>query len=143
MTSDADIDAVFRAALAARRHAYAPYSNYPVGAAILAEGGAVFAGCNVENVSFPVGTCAEAGAVAAMVAGGARRIVDMVVVAGGDALVAPCGACRQRMIEFAAPDALVRLARPDGIARTCRIADLLPLAFGPGALTPLAAEPPA
>lgn len=134
MTSDSEIEALFRAALAARLHAYAPYSDYPVGAAILAEGGGIFAGCNVENASFPVGTCAEAGAIAAMIAGGASRIVDMVVVAGGDELVAPCGACRQRMMEFAGEGALVRLARPDGIARSCRIADLLPLAFGPGAM---------
>ncbi|WP_375459369.1 cytidine deaminase [uncultured Enterovirga sp.] len=134
MPQHSQIETAFRAALAARRHAYAPYSGYAVGAALLTDDGAIFAGCNVENASYPVGTCAEAGAIAAMVAGGARRISAMVVVADGDELVAPCGACRQRMMEFADPEAVVHFARPGGIERSCDMADLLPMAFGPGAL---------
>ncbi len=118
------------AACAARRHAYAPYSGFPVGAALLAEDGRVFAGCNVENAAYPVGTCAEAGAIAAMVAGGSRRFAAMLVVADGPEVVAPCGACRQRMVEFAAGGALVHAARPGRIEWTCRVGDLLPGAFG-------------
>lgn len=103
-----------------------------MGAALAAEDGRIFAGCNVENASYPVGTCAEAGAIAAMAAGGGRRIAAILVVAFGPELVAPCGACRQRIREFAADDTPVHLAGPDGIGQTVRIGDLLPLAFGPG-----------
>ena len=122
---------LLEAARSARDRAYAPYSGYPVGAAILAEDGLVYAGCNVENAAYPVGTCAEAGALAAMVAGGGRRIREMLVVAGGAELVAPCGACRQRIREFAADDVAVHLAGPDGIGRSVTVVDMLPLAFGP------------
>ena len=131
---DDQIARLLDAALNARANAYAPYSGYAVGAAILAEDGRVFAGCNVENAAYPVGTCAEAGALAALVAAGAGRIAAVLVVAGGAALIAPCGACRQRIREFAADDAPVYLARPGGIGQTVRVADLLPHAFGPDSL---------
>lgn len=124
------------AALAARAHAYAPYSGYAVGAAVLAEDGRVFAGCNVENAAYPVGSCAEAGAISAMVAAGGRRVAAVLVVASGPELVAPCGACRQRLREFAADDVPVHLASPDGIGHTARLAELLPRAFGPNILYP-------
>ena len=120
--------------MAARRLAYAPYSNFLVGAALLSEDGRVFAGCNVENAAYPVGTCAEAGAIAAMVAGGARRLVAILVVGEGPEPLAPCGACRQRIAEFAARDAVVHLAGSRGVATTVSVADLLPHAFGPHAL---------
>lgn len=136
--SEADL---LEAARAARDLAYAPYSRFRVGAAILAGDGRVYAGCNVENASYPVGTCAEAGAVAAMVAGGARRILAILVVGSGPEPLAPCGACRQRIVEFAAPDAPVHLAGPDGIARTVAAADLLPSAFGARDLAALRSEP--
>ena len=126
-----DPDRLLAAARAAREAAYAPYSRYRVGAALLSEDGRVFAGCNVENAAYPVGTCAEAGAIAAMAAGGARSIRAILVVADGPELVAPCGACRQRIREFAGDDAPVYLAGPDGIGHTLRAADLLPFAFGP------------
>jgi cytidine deaminase len=131
MTTAPDIDALFAAALAARERAYAPYSGYRVGAALADESGRVFAGCNVENAAYPVGTCAEAGAIAAMAAGGGRRIATILVVADGPALVAPCGACRQRIREFARDDAHVHLADPGGVRRTATLGELLPLAFGP------------
>jgi cytidine deaminase len=118
-------------ALAARARAYAPYSKYRVGAALLADDGRVYAGCNVENAAYPVGTCAEAGAIAAMVAGGGRRIAAIVVVAEGPTLVAPCGACRQRIREFAADDTPVHLADPGGRSLTLSVAELLPHGFGP------------
>ena len=128
---DTALDELFRAALAARNSAYAPYSGYQVGAALRDETGRIHAGCNVENAAYPVGTCAEAGAIAAMAAGGGRRIGSMVVVADGAALVAPCGACRQRIREFAADEIPVHLADLNGIGRTLSVAELLPHAFGP------------
>lgn len=122
---------LFETASRARANAYAPYSRFPVGAAILAEDGEIYSGCNVENASFPVGTCAEAGAIAAMIAGGSRRLVDILVLGGSDAEgLAPCGACRQHIVEFATPGARVFCAAPTGIGRTIEVADLLPHGFG-------------
>jgi cytidine deaminase len=125
------LDALFRAALACRERAYAPYSGYPVGAALRDEAGRISTGCNVENAAFPVGTCAEAGAIAAMVAAGGRRVTAILVVADGPALVAPCGACRQRIREFGSDETPVHLADAGGVKRTVSLAELLPLAFGP------------
>ncbi len=128
---DPRFQALFDAAVAAREAAYAPYSGYRVGAAVLCDEGRVFAGCNVENAAYPVGTCAEAGAISAMVAGGSRRIAAALVVADGPVLVAPCGACRQRLREFGADDVVVCLADLAGHSREVAIGELLPLAFGP------------
>jgi cytidine deaminase len=125
------LDRLFAAAKAVQARAYAPYSNFRVGVAILAPGGAVFAGCNVENAAYPVGTCAEEAAIAAMIAAGERRIAALLVLGEGEALVTPCGACRQRIREFAAPDALIHIADLNGIRRSFRIDDLLPASFGP------------
>jgi cytidine deaminase len=125
------LDALFTAAAAVRGHAYAPYSGYRVGAALLDESGRVFAGCNVENAAYPVGTCAEAGAIAAMAAGGGRRITAILVLADGPELVTPCGACRQRIREFGTGDTPVHLADPGGVKRSLTLEVLLPLAFGP------------
>jgi cytidine deaminase len=122
---------LLEAALKARANAYAPYSRFAVGAALRAEDGRVYAGTNVENAAYPEGLCAEAAAIAAMVAAGARRITELLVVAEGEALCAPCGACRQRIREFAAPDARVHVAGPEGLRRSFTIAELLPHAFGP------------
>jgi cytidine deaminase len=122
------------AACAVREHAYAPYSGYAVGAAVRAEDGSIHVGCNVENAAFPEGLCAEAAAIAAMVASGRRRLGAAAVV-GGDAAhpAMPCGGCRQRLMEFAAPDARVAVADAGGVL-LCEhaLADLLPQAFGPG-----------
>ena len=119
------------AALAARRQAYAPYSSFRVGAAVRTGGGAIFAGANVENAAYPVGTCAEAGAIAAMVAAGERVIVEALVVGDGDGLVTPCGACRQRLREFATGTTRVHVAGPGGVRATFLLETLLPAAFGP------------
>ena len=97
-------------ALRVRANAHAPYSGFKVGAAIRCPDGRVFAGCNVENVAYPEGTCAEAGAIAAMVAAGAREIAEVLVVADSDPPVTPCGGCRQKLAEFAAPQVPVILA---------------------------------
>jgi cytidine deaminase len=131
-----DLDALFAAAQTARASAYAPYSGYPVGAAVLADGGRIFASCNVENAAYPVGTCAEAGAIAAMAAAGARRIAAILVVAGGAELVTPCGACRQRIREFGVDATPIHLADESGVRRTLTLGDLLPLAFGPDNMAP-------
>lgn len=125
------LDALFRAAKRAQGRAYAPYSGFAVGAAVRGEGGAIFAGCNVENAAYPVGLCAEAAAIAAMVAAGERRLSEILVVADGKALVTPCGACRQRIREFAVPGAAVHAAGPEGVRRTFDAQDLLPFSFGP------------
>ena len=129
-----DLDALFRAALAARERAYAPYSRFAVGAALRDEAGALHAGCNVENAAYPVGTCAEAGAIAAMVAAGGRRIREILVLAEGAAPVTPCGACRQRIREFAAGDTAVHAADPRGPLRRFTLDELLPASFGPETL---------
>ncbi|TGD98574.1 cytidine deaminase [Methylobacterium nonmethylotrophicum] len=125
------IDTLFAAARAVQARAHAPYSGFHVGAAVLDEAGAVHAGCNVENAAYPVGTCAEAGAIAAMVAAGGRRIAAILVLGDGDALVTPCGACRQRIREFAVPETSVHVAGPGGVRRTFTLDELLPASFGP------------
>lgn len=134
MIDDAVAAALFAAAAAARAQAYAPYSRFPVGAAALTPDGAIHAGCNVENAAYPVGVCAEAGAISAMVAAGGRRIAAILVLGGGDALTTPCGACRQRIREFGGGDAEVLVAGPEGVRRRFRAAELLPFSFGPETL---------
>jgi len=118
------------AAVAVRAHAYAPYSRLSLGAAIRAEDGRIYAGANVENASYPEGLCAEAAAIAAMIAGGARRIAAMAVVGAGATPAPPCGGCRQRIAEFAGPDTPIHLATESGARRTVTLGELLPLAFG-------------
>jgi cytidine deaminase len=113
--------------------AHAPYSGFLVGAALRTASGAVYVGCNVENVSYPEGTCAEAGAIAAMVAAGEHTIVEVLTIANGDQLTTCCGGCRQRIAEFAGPDTPVHAAGPDGVRRTFTLGELLPAAFGPEA----------
>ena len=110
--------------------AYAPYSGFKVGAAIRAESGQIYQGCNVENVAYPEGTCAEAGAIAAMIAGADTVITEVYVIAGGPAPVAPCGGCRQKRVELGADDVRVTMATLDGQSQTVALRDLLPGAFG-------------
>lgn len=131
---DVDIEALFAAAWSARAHAYAPYSQFAVGAAVLGAGGQVFAGANVENASYPAGLCAEACAIGAMVAAGETRIAAVMVVGEGDELTMPCGLCRQRLAEFAGPDTPVHIGDRRGVRQGFRFGDLLPLAFGPSNL---------
>ncbi len=117
------------AATAVRNRAYAPYSNFKVGAAIRAASGAVYAGCNVENVAYPEGTCAEAGAIAAMIAAGDTVIAEVLVIADSPDPVPPCGGCRQKIAEFAAQSAPVTLCTTDGKSQMMTVADLLPGVF--------------
>src|SRR5216684_204627 len=123
--------ALIAAAAAARAHAYAPYSRFAVGAAIRAADGTLHAGANVENAAYPQGQCAEASAIGAMIAAGGRRISEMVVLADGEALCAPCGGCRQRIREFADAETRIHLCGPEGVRHTVALGELLPLAFGP------------
>ncbi len=118
----------------AMTRAYAPYSSFPVGAALLGANGRVYAGCNVENAAYPQGCCAEASAISAMVADGERRIRAILVMGQGPAPVAPCGGCRQRLNEFAAPETPVHLCDPAGVRLSTTLGELLPLAFGPQSL---------
>ena len=117
-------------ALAIRARAYAPYSGFQVGAALRGAGGAVHTGCNVENVAYPEGTCAEAGAIAAMIAAGETAIAEVYVVADAPAPVPPCGGCRQKLAEFAGPDVRVTMATVAGAETVTTVGDLLPGAFG-------------
>lgn len=117
------------AARAVRENAYAPYSNFKVGAALRTKSGAIYSGCNVENAAYPEGTCAEAGAIAAMVAAGETEIAEIAVVAHSPTPITPCGGCRQKIFEFAAADAVVLLATVNGDQKTMAVADLLPGAF--------------
>lgn len=129
--SDSELDTLFALAAAARENAHAPYSKFKVGAAILTDDGRTFAGCNVENVAYPQGACAETGAIGAMVAGGAKQIRRMVVLGGQDRLItcAPCGGCRQRILEFADRQTEVWLGPDRAGLKRHTLAELLPLAF--------------
>lgn len=129
------IDALFEAAADVRVRAHAPYSRFFVGAALLDEEGRIHVGCNVENAAYPQGTCAEAGAISAMVAAGGRRILAIAIVGGpaeGDELQCPpCGGCRQRIREFAAETASIHLRDGEGQVTSVPLGELLPLSFGP------------
>ena len=124
------------AARAAQTRAYAPYSHFLVGAAVLDEHGRVHAGCNVENAAYPQGVCAEAGALSAMVLAGGTRVRAAVVVGDGAAPVTPCGGCRQKLREFAAPDTPILVADRTQLRARFTLAQLLPDSFGPDHLTP-------
>lgn len=117
------------AARTVRQNAHAPYSNFFVGAAIRASSGKVYVGCNVENVAYPEGTCAEAGAIAAMIAGGDTIIVEAAVIADSPQPVSPCGGCRQKLAEFAGADVVVTMATTDGVVQVTTVGALLPGAF--------------
>ena len=117
-------------------NAHAPYSRFRVGACLRAASGRFYAGCNVENAAYPVGQCAEATAIGAMVAAGDRQIVEVVLLTEGARLCAPCGRCRQQLAEFARPDTPVHLCGPEGVRVTTTLGALLPMAFGPDTLSP-------
>jgi cytidine deaminase len=128
-------DDLYAAALAVRDRAYAPYSSYLVGAALRDGQGRIHAAANVENAAYPQSQCAEASAIGVLVAAGGRKIEEALVVADERlGLPSPCGACRQRLREFAAPDTPVHLAGLAGVIRTVTLGELLPLSFGPGHL---------
>lgn len=129
MTADAVLASLFEAAVAARDNAHAPYSRFHVGAAVLSESGTIHAGCNVEIASFPEGWCAETTAISKLVSAGEKAIRAVVVIAEGERLTTPCGGCRQRLAEFAAPDTPVHVGSPAGIRRVFTMGELLPAGF--------------
>lgn len=126
-----NLNEMIELARATRERAHAPYSGFHVGACIRASSGRLYVGCNVENAAYPQGQCAEATAVGAMVSGGDTRIVEIVVLGGGQRLCTPCGGCRQRLSEFAAADAPIHICGPDGLRKTVTMGELLPYAFNP------------
>jgi cytidine deaminase len=123
-----DWSALRATAQAARKYAYAPYSNFQVGAALLAEDGRIFSGCNVENASFGLSVCAERNSVFSAVAQGALRYIALAVVSSASAPVTPCGACRQVLCEFP-PDFALRCYGENGSEFSCTSMELLPHAF--------------
>jgi len=126
--------ALLRVADAAMRNAYAPYSQFKVGAAVRGTGGAIYAGANVENAAYPQGQCAEASALGALVAAGESAITAAAVVAEKLEHCPPCGGCRQRLLEFGSPDTPVYLGRPGAEPLRVSIGELLPGSFGAEAL---------
>ena len=131
--SDNDL---IKAAIDARSLAYAPYSKFDVGAAILDENGAIHTGQNIENAAYPNGICAETAAIAAMIRAGAKKIIKIAVAGGdGNLLCTPCGGCRQRIREFAAPDTPILICDDKGLQREFTLAALLPESFGPDNLS--------
>lgn len=132
--TDSQQQALLQAARHARCCAYAPYSNYSVGAAVLDELGHIHAGCNVENAAYPEGLCAEAAALAAMVLAGGRQARAVLVVGGGGDgnWITPCGGCRQKLREFGAPDLIIQSANEQTLGPCHTLSQLLPESFGPG-----------
>lgn len=123
-------DDLLQRAADAQKNAYAPYSNFAVGACLRGADGGLYAGCNVENRAYPNGTCAEAGAIAAMVLAGETRITEILVLGPDDAhLCTPCGGCRQRLQEFADADTPVSIHGPGGLLLSTTLGALLPYAF--------------
>jgi cytidine deaminase len=126
-----DVESLLEKATAVRLNAYAPYSNFLVGACIETMNGKNFSACNVENASYGLGICAESHAVGAMLAAGENNIKQIVIIVKGPGVSAPCGACRQRLNEFATPETLIHLFDLEGNTATYTLEKLLPYAFGP------------
>lgn len=120
---------LFEAARDAMAFAHAPYSKFPVGAAIRAEDGEIYVGANIENLSFPQGWCAEPSAISAMVMGGAKKITEIAVIAEKLALCPPCGGCRQKIAEFASADTKIYLCDETGVQKVMTMDELLPFSF--------------
>ena len=142
MTAVPTHDELLALARAAAGTAYAPYSEFPVGAAVLGADGTVHTGCNVENAAYPEGLCAEAVAIGACIAGGETKIVEALVVADSVAPTTPCGACRQRLREFAADEAPIHAAGASGVVATFTLGSLLPHSFGPSHFIPAIQKAP-
>jgi cytidine deaminase len=126
---DIDVDKLLAAALAVKANAYAPYSNFFVGAAILSEKGNIYAGCNVENASYGLTVCAERSAIFQMVAAGEQRITAVLVIGDSEEFLAPCGACRQVIAEFAAEDTVVYICNRRGQYKQSSVKELIPYYF--------------
>lgn len=132
-----DIQKLIRLATEARDTAHAPYSKHPVGAALVTDTGDIYTGCNVENAAYPLGSCAEQSAITAMVRGGGKTIAEIVVVGPSDEPCTPCGGCRQRIREFAAPDTVIYSCNEREVLLSMTMDELLPHSFGPENLNKL------
>ena len=119
------------AAKAVLRNAYAPYSHFPVAVCIRSTSNQLFVGCNVENAAYPVGNCAEASAISHMITQGYRDIKEILILVAGEKFCPPCGACRQRLIEFAPLDLPIHLCSTEGDYYLSTLKELMPVAFGP------------
>ena len=122
-------DALFAAACEAMANSHSPYSKFPVGAALLSGSGAIYSGCNIENASYPEGWCAETSAISHLITAGETRITEILVVAEKMDRITPCGGCRQRLVEFAAPNTPVHLCNQQGVVETVTLGALLPASF--------------
>jgi cytidine deaminase len=131
------LNALVDAARSARAQAYAPYSKFAVGAAVLDDTGRIHAGCNVENAAYPQGVCAEATALVHMVMAGGRSVRAVAVVGDAPEPVTPCGGCRQKIREFAADDVPVLIADLHTVRARYTLGELLPASFGPSHLHPV------
>ncbi len=120
---------LLQAARKARKKAYAPYSNFHVGAAVLGGNGKIYSGCNVENASFGLTCCAERNAIFAMIAAGEREIRAILIIGESKEFLPPCGACRQVIAEFAKPEAKVHMCSENGACRTTTVGELVPFIF--------------
>lgn len=110
-------------------NAYSPYSNFKVGACLRTSNDEYFTGCNIENVSYSLTLCAEASAIASLISAGNKQIAEIAIACSSNNFCSPCGACRQRLSEFASPDTLVHMANADGAHQTVLLGDLLPQPF--------------
>ena len=124
-------ETLIKAAIAAMDKAYAPYSGFAVGAAILDENGAVHAGANIENAAYPQGCCAEASAISALIMAGGRQIQKIAVAGRGEVLCTPCGGCRQKIREFGTAETEILICDEAGVRQTFTLDGLLPHSFGP------------
>ena len=124
-------DKLFEAAKLVRENAHVPYSKFKVGVALLTEDDSVIVGCNVENAAYPQSQCAEASAIGNLVSQGYKSIKEVLVVGSGKLLCSPCGACRQRIREFASLKTPVHICNINGHLKTSTLGELLPDSFGP------------
>jgi len=122
---------MFKAAKNVRKKAHVPYSKFKVGAALLTENNKIIIGCNVENAAYPQSQCAEASAVGNLVSQGYKSIKEVLVVGSGKLLCSPCGACRQRIREFASLKTPIHMCNINGHLKTSTLGELLPDSFGP------------
>lgn len=127
---------LFEKALAAFKRSYSPYSEFPVGCCLKTTTGKYYTGCNIENASYALTLCAEATAISHMINEGRQKIAEIFVIGNGEALCTPCGACRQRIREFANDDTLIHIGDTQGLRATFTLGALLPHSFGPHNLEP-------
>ncbi len=111
------------------QYAYSPYSNFQVAACLRSDQDMLFAGCNIENASYSLTLCAEASALASLVSAGHRRVTEAVIISNSELVCAPCGACRQRLLEFSTSNMMIHMCNKEGLTESILLSDLLPKAF--------------